>query len=267
MGQMRSFEAGQFSINARVYHRAGVERQYTAWGLMRPEASALLKYQPAFAGRDVLDIGAGTGRTAVYLAPLARRYQAIDYSAVMVQRFERELPDLPVAVVDMRDMSRFPDDDFDFVFAPNNVFDAVGHEDRMRTLREVRRLLRPGGVLMFSSHNRDVQDAARAPRLGYSRNPITQVQYVVHWFAAVANHLRLRRLQTFAEEYAIINDEAHNSALLHYYIGPDAQRQQLATHGFELLDVFDALGNPVPSGDRAVHSRSLLYVARRLPVS
>jgi len=264
---MHTSEASQYGINARVYHHAGVQQRYQEWLLMRAEAVALLKYQPAFAERDILDIGAGTGRTAVYLARMARRYQAIDYSPVMVREFARLFPGTPVAQVDMRKMEAFDTGSFDFVLASNNVLDAVGHEDRLCTLREIRRLLRPGGLLMFSSHNRDNGGVVHWPKPEFSRNPITQVQLAAHWGVALVNHARLRHLQTFTDEYAIINDEAHDCALLHYYIGPDAQRRQLQEQDFELLDVFDKLGNPMQSGRHTGHSSWLLYVARRIPVS
>jgi SAM-dependent methyltransferase len=167
----------------------------------------------------------------------------------------------------MRKMEAFGAASFDFVLASNNVLDAVGHEDRLCTLREIHRLLRPAGVLMFSSHNRDNDRLVRWPKPEFSRNPITQMQLAVHWGRALLNHARLRHLQTFTDEYAIINDEAHDSALLHYYIGPDAQRLQLQEQGFELLDIFDKLGNPVQPGHQTGHSSWLLYVARRIPVS
>lgn len=266
-GTCKVMETTQYRINTRVYHRPSVLNEYRHDTLAREDGVALLKYQPAFAGKDVLDIGAGTGRTAIYLAPLARRYQAIDYSPVMVQQFEQALPGVPIALADMRDLSRFGEAEFDFVLASNNVFDAVGHQDRLRTLREVHRVLRPGGTLMFSTHNREVRQLLRGPRLRFTRNPVTQARLVVQWCRALANHARLGRLQEIGKDYAIVNDEAHDCSLLHYYIGPEAQRRQLETLGFELLEVLDRFGVPVPSGGRAEHSRWLLYVARRLPVS
>ena len=63
----------QDAVNRRVYHAAGVDLKYDSWDLNRCEVVTLLKYQPAFAGRDVLDLGVGPGRTAMYLTPLARR--------------------------------------------------------------------------------------------------------------------------------------------------------------------------------------------------
>lgn len=266
-GDMHETDSRPYRINTRVYHHRGISGHYRLDTLAREDGVALLKYQPAFAGKDVLDIGAGTGRTAIYLAPLAHRYQAIDYSPVMVREFERALPGVPIALADMRDLSRFGGATFDFVFASNNVFDAVDHADRLRVLREVHRVLRPGGILMFSTHNRDVPKLWRWPRLHFTRNPATQAKQVVHWGLSLANHARLRSLQEDNGDYAIVNDEAHDCGLLHYYIGPEAQQRQLAELGFDLLETMDVKGSPVPPGEHGEHSRWLLYVARRLPVS
>jgi hypothetical protein len=79
--------------------------------------------------------------------------------------------------------------------------------------------------------------------------------------------MRLRKFQMFAEDYAILNDQAHDCALLHYYIGSTAQRRQLGEQGFELLEVFDCLGAPLSQDNPAENCRWLLYVARRIPVS
>lgn len=153
------------------------------------------------------------------------------------------------------------------MLASNNVFDATGQQGTSRTLHEIHRLLRPDGVPMFTSHNRDKNGAAHWPRLEFLRNPVTQVLLAGHWCRALVNHIRLRRLQMFAEDYAILNDQAHDCALLHYYIGSNAQRRQLDGQGSELLDILDCLGDSVAPGNLAERSRRLLYVARRIPVS
>jgi SAM-dependent methyltransferase len=254
--------------NARLYREPEIASYYSDAKLLTfAEAIALLKYQPVFAGKDILDIGVGAGRTTAFLAPLARSYKGIDYSPAMIAQFKRCFPDVPVVLADMTNLRAFDDASFDFALASNNVLDAIGHEERLLTLQEIHRVLRPDGRLMFSSHNRDVRDLAKGPRLQFSRNPITQFQFVVHWFIALANHARLRNSQTFANDYAIVNDEAHDCSLLHYYIGSEAQRRQLADVGFALLDILDQQGMPVTKGDECTHSRSLLYVARRIPVS
>jgi SAM-dependent methyltransferase len=252
----------QFEVNARVYHAPGVERLYKSRDLTRAEVAALLKHQPAFAGRDVLDIGVGTGRTAIYLAPLARRYEAIDYSPVMVVHVRTAMPHIAVREADMRDLSAFGDASFDFIFATNNVFDAVGHEDRLRTLAEARRVLRPAGMLMFSSHNRCYRDAFRGPRLRWSGNPIAEIRNVVRWVWQMANYARVGKLRHEESDYALLDDTGHDYACLHYYIDPPTQRRQLSDVGFEVIDVLDSSGNHLEEGYTAPDSPWLMYVAR-----
>ncbi|HEX5353333.1 MAG TPA: class I SAM-dependent methyltransferase [Rhodanobacteraceae bacterium] len=259
-------ERFQRDHNARVYRRRDVVRRYQrAVSLDLAEAVVLLNHQPAFSGKDVLDIGVGTGRTTPYLAPLAHRYQAIDYSPAMVARFRQNFPEVPVELADMTDLGIFEDASFDFVLATNNVFDAVGHADRLQTLREVRRVLRPHGMLIFSSHNRDVQNLGRRPALRLSRNPVTQLAFTAYWCMKLVNRARLARRQLFTDEYAIVNDGAHHVATLLYFIGPGNQQRQLADAGFELLELFDKWGKPKTPGDSVARSAWLFYVAARTP--
>jgi hypothetical protein len=62
-------------------------------------------------------------------------------------------------------------------------------------------------------------------------------------------------------DYAILNDPAHNFALLHYYIGGAAQLRQLRQAGFNgTVEIFGMAGEPVAPGDRSVF---LHYAARK----
>lgn len=252
----------QDGVNRRVYHAEGVDREYTSFNLDRAETLALLKYQTAFAGRDVLDLGIGTGRTAIYLAPLARKYEAIDYSPVMVGRVRILLPEVSVRLADFRDLSAFADASFDFVFGSNNVIDAVSQADRLRSLGELRRVLRSDGMLMFSSHNRQYREAQRGPRIAFSKNPVTQAAYVVQWARQMINHARVRQLRRSEQDYALLNDRGHDYACLHYYIDQATQRRQLASLGFRVIDVFDCEGRTLGDTEPASASAWLIYVAK-----
>jgi len=120
--------------NEHRYFSPSVLKSYTADVLMRTEALVLLKYQPAFADKDVLDIGIGSGRTTIYLAPLAKRYIGIDYSPAFVHHTHETLPQVQTQLGDMRDLKGFGAEEFDFVMASYNVIDCVAHDDRMKTL-------------------------------------------------------------------------------------------------------------------------------------
>jgi SAM-dependent methyltransferase len=251
----------QDQVNDRVYQAASVVRHYHSDRLERAEACALLKYQPTFAGQDVLDVGVGTGRTAIYLAPLARRYEGIDYSQHMVDRARASLPGLSIQHRDMRDLKGYGAGSFDFVLGSNNVLDAVSHDDRLRTLRELRRVLRPGGVLMFSAHNRCWEHALSGPRLKWSRNPLTLARNLGQLALQRFNRGRLRKLHRQEMHYALLSDEGHDFACLHYYIDRQAQELQLRALGFRVLEVFSAWGASLGVDDFGEASPWLMYVA------
>lgn len=254
----------QDAVNRRIYQAPRVHKWYRAdAGLDRAETMALLAYQPAFARRDILDVGVGTGRTTRFLAPMARRYVATDYSPAMIDHLRAHMPQIDARVADIRDLSIFAGESFDFVFGSANVIDAVSHADRLRALAELRRVLRVGGVLAFSSHNRRLRGAMRGPSLERSRNPTTQAVYAVRFVRGLVNHARVGRLRRVEQEYALLNDHGHDYAALHYYIDRDHQRAQLEHAGFALSDVFDTSGRRLRDGDEDADSSSLLYVARR----
>ena len=163
---------------------------------------------------------------------------------------------------DMRDLSAFSDGSFETVFAVFNLFDAVSHQDRLRVLAEVRRVLTPGGLLIFNSHNRNYAHLGTGPEFRFSRNPFTLMRRVVEYFDSRANHRRIKPHQVFDVDYALVNDSAHHFAVLHYYISRDSQAKQLADAGFRLLESLDELGLTLGPGDDDRSCSTIHYVAR-----
>ena len=102
----------------------------------------------------ILDLGVGGGRTTPYLSQKAARYVGVDYSEEMVQSCRRKFPELEFQVCDASDLSGFSDSSFDAIVIAFNGLDCVSPAERRRQcLRECARVLRAGGVLIFSSHN------------------------------------------------------------------------------------------------------------------
>jgi SAM-dependent methyltransferase len=255
--------AAQDLFNGAFYRSTLVMRSPPKEGLDAQEIVTLLKYQAHVVGRDVLDIGVGSGRTARVLAMLARRYVAIDYSPLVVAEARKTMPHLQVHLEDMRDLKRWDEGTLDFVFGPNNVIDAVSHDDRRKILGEARRVLRAGGLLVFSSHNRCYFGAQAGPRLHVSRNPVTFVLRLVRYLRSLRHHLRMRPMRRFEEDYALLDDCGPDHALLHYYVDRTAQERQLEAAGFEVVDVLDRDGATIPRGEMSPQSSSLMYVARK----
>jgi SAM-dependent methyltransferase len=252
----------QEDVNRAVYSSPRVYRYYLSKSLTPAETACLSKYDPSISGRDVLDIGVGAGRTTHYLAPRARRYAGLDYSPVMVAYFKQAMPGIPIHQADFSDLSAFEDASFDFVLATDNVIDALSHEHRLRALRESARVLRPGGILAFSSHNLNYKRALSGPRLGWSSNPArlakNSVKYILSWW----NHLRVGRLRKTTAEYALLNDPGHFFACLHYYAARARVQSQLSDSGLQLIEAFDTNGRVVAESADDRDYPSLLYVAQ-----
>ncbi len=105
-------------------------------------------------GESVLDIGAGTGRLAAYVAEIVGergRVAAIDPLPLRVDMARtRAVTPLEASVGRAEDLSAFCDDSFDVVYL-NSVFHWV--EDKRRALNEIHRVLRPGGRLGVNCHD------------------------------------------------------------------------------------------------------------------
>jgi ubiquinone/menaquinone biosynthesis C-methylase UbiE len=105
-------------------------------------------------GMAILDMGVGGGRTTPYLSRKASRYVGVDYSDEMVHLCRDKFPQLEFLVADASDLSKFSDGSFDaIVFSFNGLDYLFPEEQRWKCLRECGRLLRAGGVFVFSSHN------------------------------------------------------------------------------------------------------------------
>ena len=101
------------------------------------------------ADQDVLEIGCGTGTTALRLAPFTRRLLATDVSAGMIAIAREKLaaqsvPQLSFAVADAEEPVAAPGE-FDAVLAFNLLHLVT---DLDRTLQLAVRALRPGGLLI-----------------------------------------------------------------------------------------------------------------------
>ncbi len=226
-----------YDRNRSVYERASIVSEYTtATGLTAAEQQLLARYHDNIAGGEVLDLGVGAGRTTPHLTQLAASYVGVDFSEGMVAACRQNYPHLEFRRGDARDLSAFPAGRFDFVLFAFNGIDYVGDADRTQVLQQVARVLKPGGVFMFSSHS--LESVPRKTflrevfRVRVSYNPVSWAKALVRVGRGLLNYARNASAQHRSADHAVLTDPAHGFALQTYYVTEAAQRRQLVAAGF-----------------------------------
>ncbi len=259
---LRASTADQAEVNASLWTRGHMRFHYSGRGLRAAEQRILDRYGAALNGR-VLELGCGAGRITRHLVARAEAVTGVDISASMVAQCRRLFPAARFLEGDLRDLCGVDPGPWDVVVAGFNVLDVLDAGDRARVLGAVYGLLRPGGLLIMSSHNLACAPLIPDPIRNLSANPVRFVNRLARLPRAIRNRRALKGLQRSAGDYAILNDVAHDYALLHHYISRDGQERQFAAHGFALLECTDLAGEPVPPGASAYGCHELHYVAER----
>jgi len=101
----------------------------------------------------VLDIGCGTGRTTSPFQERGFAVIGIDISETMIAQAMIKHPGIDFRVMDACDL-QFADDSFDYLFFSFNGIDCL-HPQSLRDLciKEMARVLKQGGMVVFSTHN------------------------------------------------------------------------------------------------------------------
>ena len=237
------------------------------------ELLALLHIAP---GHSVLDIGAGTGRLAAYVADIVGkggRVVAVDPLPLRIDMARAKAGRQFEALVGRaEDLSPFRDGSFDVVYL-NSVFHWI--EDKPRALGEIYRVLRPGGRLGLNCHDPNRPHELRllvrramigaqiqlAPELGYPSLGVSEAelgeQISAAGFVQGASEQRTF-VDTFQDVEAVI-DWVTSSSFGNFFNGvSNAERSRLFETLGRLLDAKRG-----PDGIRL--ERHLTFAAARKP--
>ncbi|HVN51869.1 MAG TPA: class I SAM-dependent methyltransferase [Acidimicrobiales bacterium] len=153
------------ALFAAVYDRQLAKTEAAGLGEMRRRLLAA-------ASGAVLEVGAGTGANLAYYGDAVRELTLTEPEAPMLRRLTRKVASLPRSIT----VLRAPAEDLPF---DDGVFDVAvstlvlcGVSDQARALRQLRRVLRPGGTLLFLEHVRS--DDPRLARRQQRMNPINR---------------------------------------------------------------------------------------------
>ena len=108
-------------------------------------------------------------------------------------------------------MKLFKDNSFDFVLFSYNGVDYVDHADGLAILREIRRLIRPGGYFCFSTHNLNFLVTQYSIQL--SKQPFLPILALQMRLLNKRDVWKIIRNPARSQQHLMVNDGTHNILL------------------------------------------------------
>lgn len=263
-------------VNQRAWNSRDAKREFTTNdGWSDPgERAAFDWVAERVRGQPLLDVGVGAGRTVPLMQAMSSDYTAVDYTEKLVGLCRERYPTLDVRWMDARDMSALPSNHYAFVQFSWNGIDCVDHEDRIRILEEMKRVTRPGGLILYSSHNR------QGP--GY-REPFSRILPVftlnplkLGWRtwkslkrlpAASVNYVKHARLTRDFEGYSVATAAAHNFGIVIVYTTLEHERQVMSELGLEIEAIFGSTDTKRIPNDAQSHDAWWLHFIAKKPLT
>lgn len=147
--QQRVLERERDFHNERFADETRTAQEKYYWAIRQCDLDLRSAIAARASGSTILEYGCATGGHAIELAPTAHRVEGIDISDVAVEMAREHAASLGLtnAFFSVGDAHATPYDDntFDLVFGSG----IIHHLDTERSLKEIHRILKPGGTAVF----------------------------------------------------------------------------------------------------------------------
>ena len=263
------------ALNRVSWSRPGADAELGDQGYVDAgERAAFFSAAPRVRGQPAIDIGVGAGRTVSLVRLLTDDYVALDYSPGMVAACRHNHPDIDVRTGDARDLAGFEDARYGLVLFSFNGIDNIGHDDRPIAFKQLFRVARPGGWMVFSTHNMEGPSYREVPWRGYRtrgpawyraarwlvRLPIQAPRYARRW----RNWLRNRRANREGNGWGEHISGPQEFGLVQHYVTLDTLFREVAQAGFRAIEVYSSeTGRRLKPGDDALQVNTFHVVAQR----
>jgi SAM-dependent methyltransferase len=231
--------------NQAYFSRRAVAEAWSRDAELYPAEHHIIESHFPPPGARILDIGCGAGRTTAALIALGYRVTAIDYSPDMVSEARTRVSGGEILQMDATILA-FPDRSFDAVLFSFNGLDGIYPASlRRRALGEMARVVRPPGVLYYTSHNW-LGALGRSGGSGLAAG-----------FRRKSGFLLTQRPRPFASGYGVYRDDFGEQVL--YHRSPFSQLRIASGLGLNVRAVYGSTRFKDPDWRTALtgHGRSM----------
>jgi len=228
--------------------------EYQDYTLDLSERKILSVLKDKWHNTKMLDIGVGAGRTSYTFAPIVKDYTGIDYSYKMIEKCKMiigESDSVRFDFQDATDLSRYKDERFDFVLFSMNGICSVGHDDRVKILAEVHKVMDDDGLFFFSTQSLHTFPDHFPFKIVLpefdKRKPF---HWAYKWAKLFSRKYKVNKMYRRANineicdmPWSILVTGDHDFKMGIYHSKPDYQVKQLEDAGFNVMTVYDEKGN------------------------
>ena len=197
-------------------------------------------YERIFQGcsiTNILDCSFGTGNLTFELCELGYKVWGSDLSEAMLAQAEKKAKeknfDVPLTCCDFRELSNYYNRQFDCVMSTGNALAHVNNDDVKRTLREMDKLVKPGGYLYIDSRNWDKE--MREHKHLWFANPFlredgSRINYAQMWEYPADGSVRINMLLGYEKDNVIYKQDIFTECLIPF--GIDLVKETLQDLGY-----------------------------------